>query len=521
MNQSLTSLGVKPNETGLRDFFASYSPKSSSAQRVGALINQLGSESFAERTDATNKLAMINLTDLPLVQKATENADLEISLRAQQVIRMFQKGTHLKRLSRVLRLMEKHKIKGFAEELSVALQVVRPSSLLKIQFENTMAQTVTNADSKIIRGHVNDLSIHNRDIYIRVLSKMEPETHAELFSRLAGEDKNDDVVLSAAIELVKIPDRRCLRPLIELLDNPSIRIRSRANQMLRMVSGKKFGFVAVANQESRQKAIEKWTVWNRDEGNKAVLIKDAMPSKIFLNRLIVSSYTQKKVFETDLEGKVLRTLTSVGSPMGVCGAEDGSVLVCDYVGKQVLVFDSNDKIVFRKKVASGPLSGELLDNGNILVGVSSSKKILEIDREGNTVWQAELPSRINVVHRTPQNTTLASMMGHGKVVELDESGKIIFELEVHKPNGARRLENGNTLICLYDKGEVHEYDPDKKIVWKATGLKKPARAQRMPNGETLIFHREGVSVFGSTEKMVRQIKIKELRSGDVGSLHFF
>ena len=521
LTQELQSLGVQPDTQGLKAYFASYSPDSSSSKRVKELIAQLGSDEFSERTIATSELAKVSLTDLPLVRQATKSEDLEISLRARQVIKMFEKGTHLRKLRRVLELMESHKIKGYVEELCVTLQVIRPDNLLRNQFERTMKISAVEKDSALIKQYVANRSLEHRDVYVRMLSAIQPGKHSELFSELVNEKESDEVVLAAATELAKIPDRRCLNPLIQLLENDSVRIRSRANQILRMVTGERFGFVAVANEESRQKAIKQWQSWNRKSGKDAVLVKDSLPQKTFLNRLIIGSYTRKKVYETDLNGKVLRTFENVGAPMGVCGSEDGTVLVCDYTGKQVLLFGPDAKVIFKKKLAAGPLDGELLENGNVLVGASNTKKVFEIDRDGKTVWEASVESRINVVHRTPDNTTLVSMLGAGKVVELNAAGKIIFEIEVHKPNGVRRLDNGNTLVCLYDKGEVHEYDPDKKLVWKATGLTKPARAQRMPDGNTIIYHREGVVVFNSAEEKVKKIPVKEIRSGDVGTVHFF
>lgn len=521
LEQELGELGVKNGVEGLREFFQSYSPDASSKEKVQNLIEQLGSDSFEERTSATNELARISLSDMPLVKAAIDNNDLEVSLRARQVLRMFEKGTHLARLQKVLRVMETHEVKGFLDEVCTSLQMVNSNNLLKIQFEKTMFATSSQKDAEVLQRYVVDENRHSREIYLRVLASLQPGKNLELLSRLSVEEDDVDVKLAAANELAKVPDRRCLQPLIDLLDHPSVRVRSRASLIVRSVTGNQFGYVAVAQESKRSEAIKKWKSWMATSGDEAALFKDSVVRKMYLQRLIVASYSQRKVVEIDLQGNSLRTLPAAGTPMGVCGNATGDVLVCDYSGRKAIVFDAENKVVFEKKLIGGPLSGQLLENGNVLVGTSTAKKVLEFDREGNEVWQATLPGRINVVHRTSENTTLVSMLGEGKVVELDERGKMIFELEVHKPNGVRRLENGNLLVCLYDKGEVCEYDRDKAIVWKATGLTKPARAQRMPDGNTVIYHRGGVCIYDPAQKLVRTIKVKEIKAGDVGSLHFF
>jgi len=56
---------------------------------------------------------------------------------------------------------------------------------------------------------------------------------------------------------------------------------------------------------------------------------------------------------------------------------------------------------------------------------------------------------------------------------------------------ARRLDNGNTIVALSGNGQVVEVDPNKKIVWRQTGLSSPYDAQRLDNGNTLIVDSQG------------------------------
>ena len=66
--------------------------------------------------------------------------------------------------------------------------------------------------------------------------------------------------------------------------------------------------------------------------------------------------------------------------------------------------------------------------------------------------------------------------GNARIVEVDQDGKIVYELPltVDKPNPhrdtrmARKLDNGNYLVCHEGDGKVREYDPTGKVVWTYT-----------------------------------------------------
>ena len=518
---TLVELKLDPSRQGLQKYFLMYRPDASNSDRVKRLIAELGSVDFSVRSQATLQLANVSHTDIPLIRQATESSDLEISLRAKQVLKMFEKGTHLKRLQKVLVAMAKHNVDGFVPELCIALSVVQPQGGLLRQFQKTLEVTTRPTDAVYLMEQVQTPSQFGRDLILNALCQQDGAKHIELLASLVTADDSEQVRLAAAMRLADQLDRRSLKPLVALLESELVTVRSSANRTLKNITGQKFKFFASAKEEQRLVAIQKWQDWLRDKGNEATLFKSNRSSVEFMNRLIVSSYTKKKVYEADMEGNVLRTINDVGAPMGVFGSEDGRILICDYSGRKIRVYDSESKEIFSKVLPAAPLAAEFLENGNILVGTTNAKQVLELDPEGETVWKATVSGRINVVHRTFEGTTLVSMLGEGKVVELDESGKIIFELAISKPNGVRRLENGNTLVCVYNEGEVREYDPNKNVVWKVTGLKSPARAQRLPDGSTLVRHSEGIFLFDEAGKQVREIKSDRMTTGGTGSVHYF
>lgn len=518
---ALKSVGIEPTRQGLRQYLRDFLPSADAEQRIRALINQLGSRDYSQRYAATQALALISPTERHLIEQATQSDDLEVAVRARQVLRAMEQSAQLRRLSRILALMDEHRLHGFTRELDEVYQALEPEHALQRQFEKLLVEVAQPRDLERFHSRLSDSSSHGREVYLRVIARLQPDQHRNLFAQLANEDEDVNVRLAAASELAAIPDPRCLEALLKLLEHPTVQIRSHAGQKLRVVTGQRLGFVAVADEDHRREAIDRWQKWLAEAGPDWVLFPLDRSRQVFRERLVVSSYSQGIVVEMDMAGKILREIADVGRPMGVFGAADGRILVCDYGGKQVLVYDDQNQLVFQKELKAGPLSGELLENGNVLIGVSSTKQVLELDPKGEVVWKVDVPDRVNVVQRTPEGTTLVSMLGAGKIIELDAGGKTIFELEVNKPNGVRRLENGNTLVCLYDLGEVREYDPSKQVVWKVIGLQKPSRAQRLPDGTTVVYHREGIDFFDDQQKKIRKIKNDKLRHGDIGSLHFF
>ena len=91
-----------------------------------------------------------------------------------------------------------------------------------------------------------------------------------------------------------------------------------------------------------------------------------------------------------------------------------------------------------------PFTAIRLKGGNTLIGCTNGNRVIEVDRKGEIVWS----------------------------VDNDDLGESIID----DACGVQRLPSGNTVITSYhakdDKVKLFEVTPDKKIVWKFTGLKK-------------------------------------------------
>jgi hypothetical protein len=125
----------------------------------------------------------------------------------------------------------------------------------------------------------------------------------------------------------------------------------------------------------------------------------------------------------------------------------------------------------------------MLPNGNVLFPTSDDT-IVEMTPEKKIVWQYTSrptgdykgPVQVHAFQRLPHDVTMIAETGNRRLIEVDRDGKILREvpLTVDHPNAhrdtrrARKLDNGNYLVCHEADATVREYDPTGKVVWSHT-----------------------------------------------------
>ncbi|GAB4459059.1 MAG: PQQ-like beta-propeller repeat protein [Armatimonadaceae bacterium] len=157
----------------------------------------------------------------------------------------------------------------------------------------------------------------------------------------------------------------------------------------------------------------------------------------------------------------------------------------------------------------------LLPSGNILTQ-TSAQNIVEMIPKGEVVWEYRARPKpgydgaveIHAFQPLPDDTLMIAESGNRRILEVTRDGKIVKDipLTVDKPHPhrdtrmARKLKNGNYLVCHESDGMVREYDATGKVVWSyALDLNNQPRtpghdghgtevfgAIRRANGNTLI-----------------------------------
>ncbi len=164
---------------------------------------------------------------------------------------------------------------------------------------------------------------------------------------------------------------------------------------------------------------------------------------------------------------------------------------------------------------------QFLDNGNILFHENWTT-IIEMTLDKKVVWTYDSSTMngnkgkrvdVHAFRRLPNGLTMIAESGVGRIIEVDKDGKIHAEVKL-KPGGtqntrmARKLDNGNYLVCAENPGVVTEYNAKSEVVWEYPIKTRVYGAIRLRNGNTLIASGGGASVVEVTRdgKVVWEIK---------------
>lgn len=193
---------------------------------------------------------------------------------------------------------------------------------------------------------------------------------------------------------------------------------------------------------------------------------------------------------------------------------------------RLVVLDESGNVSWEKKWG-GIHDIHVLENGNVMVQQMPAK-VVEIDHSnGEVVWSYDAarangnPGRKIEVHAfqpLKDGRVMIAESGSTRIIEVDRTGKLLKEIKlvVSKPHPhmdtrlARKLDNGNYLVCHEGDGAVREYNAQGHVVWefkvpmfgrKPRGGHGPESfgnkcfsAVRLKNGNTLVATGNGHSV---------------------------
>ncbi|MHC4953639.1 MAG: HEAT repeat domain-containing protein [Planctomycetota bacterium] len=129
-------------------------------------------------------------------------------------------------------------------------------------------------------------------------------------------------------------------------------------------------------------------------------------------------------------------------------------------------------------------------HNRILVGVGVARRssVVEIDTDGTVIATTRVTGNIQGVHGLANRHRLVSLWNRRQVVEYDSRGNEVWRSPVlaSNPGCVQRLNNGNTMICLSQRGEVIEMAPSGDIVRTFRPGAGCYFAERLPNGITRV-----------------------------------
>src|SRR5688572_24764535 len=182
------------------------------------------------------------------------------------------------------------------------------------------------------------------------------------------------------------------------------------------------------------------------------------------------------------------------------------ILAADYSKGVLAIFGKDGKVEWKTKIGAIH-DAWVLPNGHVLYQQGWTK-IVEVTPDLKEVWSYDAAKmngnegkkvEVHAFQRLADGSTMIAESGPGRVIEVDASGKLLKEvkLKIAKPDAhrdtrnARKLANGNYLVCHESELKVREYDGDGKVVWEHDVKAKVYGAVRLRNGNTLISTGDG------------------------------
>ncbi len=167
---------------------------------------------------------------------------------------------------------------------------------------------------------------------------------------------------------------------------------------------------------------------------------------------------------------------------------------------RVMIVDGEGHVVWQIDTLKMPYDIAQTPNGNYLVNIIRARAVWEVTSTGEKVGERVVGGYPCSLELLPDNRILVAGWDDDKpgfVREFDALGKVTWGLEnLCWPWKAQRLPNGNTLVADAGTKKVYEVTPEKKEVWAAESLGPetpklfeqlgPVYCQRITNGNTLI-----------------------------------
>jgi outer membrane protein assembly factor BamB len=200
--------------------------------------------------------------------------------------------------------------------------------------------------------------------------------------------------------------------------------------------------------------------------------------------------------------------------------------------KRIAIIDRKGDIEWEYKI--GSLHDlHVLPAGTVLFQTSMTRLLEVHPKTDKIVWEYDAansngnkgrPVQVHAFQRLADGVTMIAESGPARIIEVDKSGKLLKEValkvdhpHVHRDTRlARKIDNGNYLVCHEADGTVREYDSSGEVVWSyeiplfgnkpkgGHGLEAFGNqcfsVLRLKNGNTLIGTGNGHSILEVTPK---------------------
>lgn len=317
------SAGLPVDGPALLDFFRKRTPSAVELQRLADLVEQLGSNQFAVRQQASQKLVEAGVVALPALRQAMRGQGLEMTQRAQQCITRIEAANPAGLAPAAARLIRVRKPDGacdvllaflpFLAEEDEALEEELLGALLVVGVRDG------RVDPAIARA-LNGPASAQRTAAALVAGRWGSAEHKKQVQKLLTE-RDLKLRLRAAQGLAAARDRAAIPALIQLLTEAPLPLAGQAEDLLDRAGGGKHGAPPLGDSnESRRKCRTFWEAWWKANEEKIDLAAADLDQPLFSTNARARAGTLR-FLDALMKGDQAAIRRSTDVPFAVLGFE--------------------------------------------------------------------------------------------------------------------------------------------------------------------------------------------------------
>jgi hypothetical protein len=489
--QLLKARNIGTDGASLLSFFRKRSLTQAEEQHLQACIRQLGSEAFKARTQASNEIAVFGPPALPFLKRALENMNLEVSRRAQELIKQIQRqgDADPALTTAAVHLLAVRRPAGAVEALLTFLPFNEDEWVEEevLDVLRSMGFRQGRAEPSVPAFLGSPVPARRAAAAFIVGRSSDPEERSGARQRLT--DAVPEVRLRAAQGLIAGGDPSAVPALIALLADGPILLTYKAEEILFQIAGDQAPSATAgdASAAARQKHRDAWAAWWRDR-SPTLNLSRLTEGPRHLGLTVVAEMDSNKVWEFGPDGKARWKLERLLGPMDAQVLPNGRVLIAEYQGQRITERDLQGNIHWTKRVNGSPIACQRLANGNTFVATHNS--LFEVTPDGKEVNQRSPGSGLFVFGAQKLSSGhIACIANPGILLELDNAGKTVRTIRLGNNQGGwcgvEVLPGGRFLVALLNASKVLEIDAAGKTLWQCS-VPGASHAIRLPNGHTLV-----------------------------------
>jgi HEAT repeat protein len=487
--QVLTSAGYKTDTESLLAFFRSRTLAPGDRANLAATVCQLGDDSYEIRSRASSDLTAMGAPAIPFLQAALSDPDPEIARRAHLCLETIQRGPGAIVPQAAVRLLALRKPPAAVEVLLGYVPFADDESVEDTVFGALLSLGMRNGNAEErIRQAVADPEPARRQAAAFILGQSEDSAKRRFVHKLLT-DPIAKVRLHTARALLAHGDKLAVSPLIALLTDSPPELAWQAEDLLARIANDSAPRVYLDSdaEETRRKCRSAWEAWWQiHEASFEPTGLKLEPR--YLGMTLIADLDKGRVLELGPDHKERWKINGFGGPVDVHLLGNGHVLVAENHARQVTERDRTGKIVWKKATSAYPASCQRLPNGNTFIATYS--QLLELTPDGREVLKVDRPDGIYAAQKL-RNGHIVFVTSAGRVTTLDAAGKQIKQFETGGIIGWSSLDilpNGHVVACC-TPDKVVEFDGNGKRIWECS-VPNAVSARRLPNGNTLVCSSE-------------------------------